>query len=215
MKKLIMIASVLAAVLFVVPVKVEAADQSGSYAAGRYGTVEWEWEYTDEEQGIKEWSFYLTASRDLQYLYFQFVPVNVTINSVSEGREFGRVLSGNYIFLESTSGISSGERVLLFTVITADDEGADEECELSISPQNLNCSSNISGYYFDNNGNSITQEEYVEVCGNTTPTDPDDPNDIPNSQTGSVVPYVAIGGGILAIVVVYLFSRKSNKVYKI
>ena len=121
----------------------------------------------------------------------------------------------DYVFLESTSGISSGERVLLFTVITRDLEGADEECELSLVPQNLNCNTNIDGYYFDNDGNSITAQEYAEVCGNTTPVDPDDPNDIPNSQTGSVVPYVAIGGGILAVVVVYLFSRKSNKVYKI
>ena len=101
------------------------------------------------------------------------------------------------------------------TVITTDDP-VDDGCILNVSPINtLDCSTSIPGFYFDNDGNSISQEEYNEVCGNTTTTTPESPGDIPNSpQTGSVVPYIAIGGGLLAIVVVYLLTRK-NKVYKI
>ena len=138
-------------------------EQSGVYDIERYGTIEWEWDYTDEEQGIKEWSFYLDASRDITYLYFQLAPINVEINSVSEGSGFGMVTSGDYVFLESTSGISSGERVLLFTVITRDLEGADEECELSLVPQNLNCNTNIDGYYFDNDDSEHFDNTYEKI----------------------------------------------------
>ena len=220
MKKLIMIASVLAAVLLVVPIRVEAAEQSDSYNVPSQGSVAWEWDYVDEGEGIKEWKFYLTANRDFSYIYTELLPTNVEIQSITAGSDFAKTekktTNGVDVLLEAVgSGVNTGDRTLLFTVITKDLEGADENCELDLSFKNLDCTVSIPGYYFDNNGNSITQEEYNEVCGNTTPTDPDDPNDIPNSQTGSVVPYVAIGGGVLAIVVVYLFSRKSNKVYKI
>ena len=69
------------------------------------------------------------------------------------------------------------------------------------------------GIPLDDNGNAISEEEYNQVCGNTTT--PGDNNDVPSPETGSVVPYIAIGGGLLAIVAVYFFSKRSNKVYKI
>lgn len=217
MKKLIMIVSVLVATLLVFPVRVEAVEQSGSYDAPAYGTVEYEWEYENEENGEKIWRFYLTPNHDITYLYLELVPVNVEVTSVEGSNVFALANhSGSNVFLEAAGGVSSGERVLIMTVRTTDAEGADEHCELNISFLNLNCSVSIPGYYFDNDGNPITQEEYNQVCGNTTPEEPETPGDVPNSpETGSVVPYIAIGGGILAIIVVYLFSRKSNKVYKI
>ena len=223
MKKIIMMVSVLAAVLLVVPIRVDAAEYEDSYNVPAYGNIEVEWDYADEDDradGVKTWRFYLTANRDMNYIYVELLPTNVEITSVAAGSDFAlanrtNTTNGMNVFLEAVGGVNNGDRVLLFTVITKDLEGAEENCELNLSFNNLDCTVSIPGYYFDDNGNSITQEEYAEVCGNTTPTDPEDPNDIPNSETGSVVPYVAIGGGILAIVIVYLFSRKSNKVYKI
>ena len=235
MKKNIMLLSVLATLLFVLPSTVDAAafvdpDGDGVYAndeaisAGMYGTFEAgdvTWTYAtdeDEADGIKTWNFYLTVgSVNWEYIYMELVPINVDIESTNPGS--GTFLTvdqstnstGVDVLYQASRDLASGERVLLVTVITRDT--ADEGCQLNVSPLDLDCSVNIPGIYFDNDGNEITAEKYQQVCGNTTPSD--DPNDVPNSQTGSVVPYVAIGGGLLAVVAVYLFSRKSNKVYKI
>ena len=67
--------------------------------------------------------------------------------------------------------------------------------------------------YFDNNYKEVTETEFEEACnGKTPPVD----TDVPNSpDTGSVIPYIAVGGGLVAIAGVYLYSRKANKVYKI
>ena len=62
---------------------------------------------------------------------------------------------------------------------------------------------------------SPDEGKLYEACEGYTPSE-SNPTDVPNSpDTGSVVPYVAIGGGLVAIAAVYLYSRKSNKVYKI
>ncbi len=67
----------------------------------------------------------------------------------------------------------------------------------------------------------ITETEYKEICEGYVPDDPTDPDeplppDIPeNPKSGSVIPYVAVGGGLIAIAGLYLFSRKSNKMYRL
>ena len=53
---------------------------------------------------------------------------------------------------------------------------------------------------------------YEEVCEGVTPDEPDVP-DTPN--TGNPIPYIAVGGGLIAIAGVYFYSRKSNRMYKI
>ena len=227
MKKIIVILGLVASFMFVMPMSVKAAafvdnDGDGVYendaaiSVGRYGSVaagDMTWKYSDEEAGEKTWTISFDVSSGYNYVYFTLVPSFVTIDSVSVSSGSNYVLAnqtsssnGVTVFFESTSG---GR--LELTVITTDT--AEEGCLLNISPLNLDCSVSIPGYYFDDNGNSITQEEYNQVCSNTST---DNPDDIPNSpDTGSVVPYIAIGGGLVAIVVVYLLSRKSNKVYKI
>lgn len=228
MKKNILF-GLLAAVLFIFPFKVNAAisfddtDGDGVYestadlAIGQYGTIakgDFTWRYSNEEAKEKTWT--ISFSTNKAFIYLSLVPQSLTIDSVNvEGTGFaladqdsiGDGMAG--VLIQNTN---SSAATVTITVITTDT--SDKGCMLSISPMNLNCSVNIPGFYFDDNGNEITEEEYNTVCGNATPN-PDVPNDVPNSETGSVVPYVAIGGGMLAIAIVYIVSRKSNKVYKI
>ena len=225
MKKIIVILGLVASFMLVMPMSAHAAafvdnDGDGVYendstiSVGRYGTIaagDFTWTYSDEEAGEKTWTISFDVTSGYNYVYFTLVPSFITIDSVSVSSGSNYVLAnqasssnGTTVFFESTSG---GK--LELTVVTTDT--ADEGCLLNISPLNLDCSVSIPGYYFDDNGKSITQEEYNQVCSNT-----DTPQDIPNSpDTGSVVPYVAIGGGLMAIVIVYLLSKKSNKVFKI
>ena len=228
MKKNIMLLSVLATLLFALPSAVNAAtsfedndgdgvyENASSISMGQFGNIaagDMTWTYSDEEEGIKTWTISFETSH--KFIYFSLIPSSVSIDSVTVGgtgfAKVGQDSSGDGIADILIENGNSGSARVTVTVITTDT--ADEGCQLNVSPLNLNCSVNIPGIYFDDNGNEISAEKYQEVCGNTTT--PDDPNDVPNSQTGSVVPYVAIGGGLLAIVAVYLFSRKANKVYKI
>ena len=235
MKKITVILVTIMTMLYVIPMKVSAeelstdftdSDGDGVYestsaiSAGRYGNFaagDITYEYTEGSNEERTWSFYLTVgSNNFDYVYMLITPTNVSIDSVTTDTSSFLALNsipetGGTLLYEVAGNLEAGDRVLLYQIITTNT--SDEDCQITVSPGELNCSVNIPGIYFDNNGNVISEEEYQEVCGNTTP---DNPDDIPNSpETGSVVPYVAIGGGLLAIVVVYLFSRKSNKVYKI
>ncbi len=227
MKKRFVLFLVLATFI-VLPLSVSAApvsfsddDGDGVYendaaiSMGQFGNIEegdMTWEYTDEEAGEKTWTISFVTSH--QYIYFSLIPDALDIDSVVvSGTGFALLDQANAgdgmvdVMIESAN---NGGGEVTITVITYDN--ADEGCQLSVSPLNLDCSVQVSGLYFDNSGNVITAEEYAEVCGNVTP---DDPNDVPNSQTGSVIPYIAIGGGLVAIALVYFLSKKANKVYKI
>ena len=226
MKRNIILLGVLATLLFVLPTKVSAAafvdpDSDGVYendeaiSVGQFGTIaagDASWTYSDEEAGEKTWTFNITVNNSDSYVYFTLVPSFVSIESVSSSGDYllaARNQDGeNLDVLFEPAGTGNHLRV---TVITTDT--GDEGCLLDISPLSLNCSVDIPGYYFDDNGNAISEEEYNQVCGNATT--PEDPNDVPSPETGSVVPYIAIGGSLLAIVAVYFFSKRSNKVYKI
>ncbi len=229
MKKLILILGIFLTTIFLVPTDVWAVDFNdndgdGVYVSdeaismGQYGTVaagDYTWTYTDEDAGIKTWSITFDVSNTNGYIYFLLVPNSVSIDSVSVNSTSSSYLvadtqtaeAGTYVLLEP-SGVSSASSSITISVVTTDT--ADTGCMLNVSPLSLDCSVDIPGYYFDDNGNSITEAEYQSVCSNVS-----DPNDIPNSETGSVVPYIAILGGLVVIGVIYLFSRKANKVYKI
>lgn len=227
MKKNIMLLGVLAILLFTLPSTVHAAvsfvdnDQDGTYesseaiSVGQFGTIaagDMTWKYVEGSDEEKIWT--ISFETNHSFIYFSLVPSSVSIDSVNvSGTGFALAAqepAGDGMVDVLIENANSSSARVTVTVVTTDT--ADKGCQLSVSPLKLNCSVNISGIYFDDNGNEITAEEYQQVCGNTTPSDP---NDVPNSQTGSVVPYVAIGGGLLAVAAVYLFSRKSNKVYKI
>ena len=221
-KKVTMILSLIAVAMLVVPQTVMAVGftdddphlSTEDISFGQFGTIkagDYTWTYSNKEEKEKTWT--ISLDTDSKYIYFKLIPKSVDIQDIKVSSGFVIVDQPKNddgtqdVFIEST-GSSNKLTIKIKTVDTAD-----EGCELSFSPYRLNCSVNVPGYYFDDNGNPISEDEYNQVCGNTT--NPDDPNDVPNSDTGSVVPYIAIGGGLAAIVVVYLFSKKSNKVYKI
>ncbi len=201
------------AVMVILPKGVMAAGFKGEpQEIPMYGTVEYEYTYTDEDEGIKEWKFYLTPNKDLVSVAFRFTPQNVEIQSIEKGEGVQYTDSKDEMFLvQYPSKAKKGEKILLATIITKDD-GSDG-CTVLYDPQALNCSSDpIDNNYFDDQGNILTKEQQDAACSGTTNT----PSDIPNTpDTGSVIPYIAIGGGLVAVVGVYLYSRRHNKVYKI
>jgi len=234
MKKLTIMLCVISALVAFMPLKVSAAgfvktgdsycndtDISGGAWYGTFKKGSICYKYTDEANGIKEWTYYLTPSSSLKTLYYEIQPSStieiqsVKVNSSAFLAETEKTSTGHRVLLSSNNpnGVTNGTKVLLFTVTTKD--LAKEGCYLDISPLSIPKCEVIGSNYYDNNGNNVTQAEFEAACGSGTPIDPDEP-DIPDSpQTGSVIPYVAVGGGLLAIAGVYFFSRKSNKMYKI
>lgn len=227
MKKLIVMVSIVAIALGVLPIRVDAAQYSNTTDMGtKHGQMYIEWDYAsdaDKTAGIKTWQFYYIPNSNKKVVYMGLRPNKsaITIESVTLGSSFTKEseaqtdVGPNYLLrANSSSGLTAGQRVLMFTIKTKDI--AKEGCYLNPEPLNLNCSTNIDNLYFDNEGNEITKDEYDKVCSNN-PSDPTNPgDDVPNSpQTGSVIPYIAVGGGLIAVLGVYLFSRKSNKVYKL
>lgn len=234
MKKFSLMLVIVSVLFCSIPIKADAAtsftkvgdkyvSQQDVSAGGKYGVYkkgDVSYQYIDENAGIKKWEFYLTANTTLSYVYIQLVPYAIEIQDVQAGAIMFNKLSfnDNKLLLEvkSPNSVKSGDKVLLFTVTTKDT--SDEGCNLGTNPQVVNNCDVINGIYFDKNGKKVTAEEYNASCNGTTqkPDDPtDDPNDIPNPKSGSVVPYVAIGGGLLAVAGVYLYSRKANRMYKL
>ncbi len=223
MKKRLVMLFMVALVTVGIPKNVEAvsANPNGPVSFGTYGTFatnDITYEYTSTEDGIKEWSYYLTVGSKYNAIYFSLVPTAVEIQSVKAGDGFLIANEGqmdgnngvkNVLIMSNSSNITSGGRHLLFKVTTKDT--AKEGCTLSVSPGSLSCT-NIAGSYFDKSGNLLSSEsEFKAACEGVTPK----PNDVPNANTGSVIPYVAIGGGLAAIAGVYFYSRKAKKMYKI
>lgn len=230
MKKITIILSVIGLLLAFVPMNASAAgfqdDGSGNFcndadiSGGQYGTFKKGdvcYKYTDSANGIKEWTYRLTTKSNLKTIYLEVQPSSsIEIQSIKAGSgllkaDDTKTSTGNSILLLSanSNGINSGEKVTLFTVVTKD--LATEGCYLNVSPLSTGCQV-IANTYFDKNGNIITEEQYNEVCGGKGPEEPDIP-DTPN--TGNPIPYIAVGGGLIAIAGVYFYSKKSNKMYKI
>lgn len=230
MKKFTIMLVLVGVILCLVPVRVDAAvsfNQNGDtylsnaeISLGRYGTIktgDGQYVYTDQANGIKKWTFYLTVAEDTSSIYLGLVPNQLDIQSIEVGSDFMKVTEKevdgvtNVLLTATTSGgVKANSRVLLFTVTTKD--LADEDCVLAFSPLAINPCDVIEGNYYDDEGNIVSKAEYDKVCSDKTVTIPEDEE---NPQTGSVIPYVAIGGGMLAIAGVFLYSRKSNKMYKL
>lgn len=235
MKRITVMLAIVLMLFYSLPINVKAATtyvkegntykSSSDISMGKYGTVkagDATYTYTDEGEGIKTWTFYLTAGQDLDYVWLDLLPVALEIQSVRAGDRFNKLSSSNdklLLEVKNSGSVKKGDRVLLFTVITKDT--ATTGCTLSWTPQYIDPCTTADGNYFDKSGKRVSEEEYKASCEAqpSTPNDPvmppDDPNDIPNSDTGSVIPYVAIAGGLIAIAGVYMYSKKANKMYKL
>jgi len=224
MKKLLILVAFAVVCLFPVVANADVVRVNDEEVpAGAYGTFkagDIVYEYTDTSNGLKEWKFYLTAGSDLENVYVSLQPIKLTIQSIKEGNSFvietkKTVQSDGTteVFLR-TEGVKKGNRVLLLTVVTKDDKDSNG-CELNISPKVLTCL-NTGSSWFDQNGNELNnKEEYDAVCSNVGPTDKpleDVPN---NSETGIPVPYIALGGGLVALAGVYFLNKKNTKMFKL
>ncbi|MBE6154481.1 MAG: hypothetical protein E7163_02770 [Firmicutes bacterium] len=231
MKKLLILVGFVVISLLPVVVKADSVSfvQKGNayvtekdISGGIYGTFkagDITYEYTDATNGLKEWNFYLTAGSDLNNIYIALQPIKLEIQKVKEGSEFVKESQtkdtdgSTVILLRSGDGVKKGERVLLFTVTTKDDRDA-TGCQLNIVPKKIACLE-LESSYFDDNGNEVSKEEYDKVCSNVGPTD-EPLEDVPNnSQTGIPVPYIALGGGLIALAGVYFLNKKNTKMFKL
>ena len=207
--------------LLAMPLVVDA--KSSSTSGTIYGTItveESDWTPSGDTYSVTQ-VYYITKSSE--YVYFNIEPVlNIEDVNILESSSAYTVVSKTdlengsvNVLLKASNGSGvSGTKTELFTVVAKIKDPDKLECNLSYSPLSLNCLK-TDGLYFDKNGKTVSEAEWNTVCGNYTPTPEDTPSDEPNPETGSVVPYIAIGGGLLAIAAVYLVSRKSNKMYKI
>lgn len=231
MKKFTVILSfILMISILVVPMNVLAAEYKDfkevkRTSNGIYGVIvvkETSWtDDTASSSGVGIQQIYtVTKVNSGGYVYIEFKEENnVKIREVTPGSSFTIVGDGvrtstgvQYLFkLKSGTSISTTTELATVTAdILVND--ASLGCNLSFSPLSAKCLE-LNGKYYDDNGKEVTETEYNKACSNYVPDEI--PSDEPNPETGSVIPYIAVGGGLLAIAGVYLYSRKSSKFYKI
>lgn len=226
MKKISIILSVIGLLLMAMPIKASAAEMKevmSNTNPSLYGTLtvmeSSGWESKPDGSKYITQIYYVTKTVG-GYVYLDLLEAtNVKVDKILPSASFELiktedVAKGKRVLLKA-KGTVSGKTELI--TVTADIVDPDvHECELSPMPLGVSCITieDKSGntLYLDKNGNSITKEQYTEVCEGGTPTEPDVP-DTPN--TGNPIPYIAVGGGLVAIAGVYFYSRKSNKMYKI
>ncbi len=215
MKKFLLMFSVIVAMMVIMP-NVKAAD-----AYYNVSVEQSEWKQKDDGTYYITKTFYVEKTVG-GYVYLSLIETyNVDIKSELEGSNFqllGKRTTddGMMYLLKLKDGVTINGKTEVITV-TADiiDPTTEEnpKCQLDYSPMGLSCLE-FEGHYFDTKGNEVSAEDYTAACSGT-PTTPSNPNDVESPDTGSVIPYIAVGGGLIAIAGLYLYSRRSNKVYKI
>ncbi len=210
MKRFLLMVSLIVAMLVVMP-NVKAAD---AYYNVSYDQSEW----TKKDDG----SYYINKIYYVEktvngYVYLKLIETNnVKITASLAGSNFTivnetREENGISYLLKVKDGVNVSGKTEAITVTADIVDASKKECQLDYSPLGLSCMT-IDDHYFDKDSKEVTEEEAQASCEGVTPSNP---NDVPSPDTGSVIPYIAIGGGLVAIAGVYLYSRKSNKVYKI
>ncbi len=237
MKRLTIILSLIAMMFCIVPIKVEADVRTTK--GTKYGdiTVD-ESAWTSKPGG----GYYITQEYTVTktnasgYVFIAFTEdLNVKITNVVTDGAFEKVgdfvdtkidgFNARVYVFKLKSGTSINGATKLATVTADIVDPSNKSCVLNYSPLGTTCTNSYEKY-FDDKGKLVTEDEYKAACesGGTPSTNPpdDEPNTPPaenpsgdNPQTGSVIPYIAIGGGLAAIAGVYFISRKSNKMYRI
>ena len=212
MKKILAILSFIVLMMVVMP-NVKAAD---AYYNVSIEQSEWT-KKTDGGYYINK-VFYVEKTVG-GYVYLELIETNnVKITGALEGTSFEIVRTmttdtGTAYLLKAKDGVTINKKTELMTITADIVDASKKECQLDYSPLGLSCFT-VDDYYFDDKGNEVSKEDYTKACDGT-PTTPENPNDVPSPDTGSVIPYIAVGGGLIAIAGLYLYSRKSNKVYKL
>ena len=225
MRKCLLLMVSLLAFLIVNPTAVRAMHVNSEENTSLYGTITVEesdsWETADDGSKYTTQIYYVTKTSSSNYVYIELLETNnVKISKQVVGSNFEIVSQketedGVAYLLKAKSNISA--KTELITVVADIVDPSKKECRVDYSPLGLSCAV-FENNYFDKDGNEVSEEEQKASCEGVPvedPTPPDDPNDVPAPDTGSVIPYIAVGGGLVAIAGVYLYSRKTNKVYKI
>ncbi len=204
-----------------------------TYAAELYGLTLEETTWQDKPNGGKYFTqTYYVTSTTKGYVYLNLLEVNnVQVDMSNIGAAVGSsfdlvyasrtnitdnngTVSAVELLFKVKDGVTLNGKTELFTVAADILDPSKKECSLAHSPLTFNNCMVVGNHYFNDEWVEVSEEEYHKVCDNVTPTTP--PDDVPdNAQTGSVVPYIAIGLGIVAIGALYLYSKKSNKMFKI
>ena len=205
--------------MFISMVRVNAATTTKDVPA--YGTVtidETEWQSDNNGGYTINQTYYVTKTNN-GYVYLKLIETdNVEVDdNVITSSAFDLLYkydteNGVAFLFKAKGNVTSKTEV--FTVVARIVDPNVKRCNLSYAPQNIPTCGVVGNLYFDRNGNNVSEAEYRSSCEGYTAPEPG--TDLPNTpDTGSVVPYVAIGGGLVAIGAVYAYSRKKNKVYKI
>lgn len=224
MKKKIVVVALFIAMLgvAVLPINVNAAmKEVNSTNSKEYGTITVMesdgWETKPDGGKYITQTISVTKVNGAGYVYIRLnedynVAINQTVagdsfEKVSETKEVGGI---SYVF-KLKSGTSISSKTELLTVVADIKDPTDTKCTLSFSPLSMSCVV-IDNKYYDSNGNEITEEQYAEICEGVKT---EEKNEVEAPATGSYVPFIAVGGGLIAIVGVYIYSKKSNKMYKL
>ncbi len=218
MKKIMGLLSLIALMLGIIPLNVDAAETSKSGTI--YGTITVNETPWTAETGTTTQVYSITKSGP--YVGMTIIPFrnisNIEVKASSEFEIVGNPTKGTdgsvtvILKAKNGTGVNGTKTELLTAVGTGSSDIVSDGCNLSYSPLALNCSTKIENYYFNDEGDMITAEQYSQLCSGVTP--PKD-EDVQNADTGIAIPYIAVGGGLIAVAGVYLYSKKSNKVYKI
>lgn len=222
-KKFLAIVGVIAMLgLTVLPMNASAAMKEVNKADGTmYGTIRVMesdgWETNSDGGKYINQTYYVSKVNSAGYVYIKLTEsYNVEIANQMASSSFDIISQtesndGIIYLLKLKSGTSINTETELFTVVANIKDPTDTKCSLTYSPLSMSCIV-IDNKYYDADGKEISQEEYAAACEGVTPPKEEE---IEPPATGSYVPYVAVGGGLAAIVVVYLYSKKSNKMYKL
>jgi len=220
MKKITIMLSVIGLLLAIAPMNASATEMkqvNTSTNQAYYGTITVMesngWESKPDGGKFITQVYYVTKTVG-DYVYLMLNETNnVKITSILPGSSFEKVketpVDGGVQVLLKAKGNITGKTEAI-TVLADIVDPTKLECNLSYSLLNVVCFKQ-DDLYIDKNGKQVTKDEYDKVCNGVTPTDPD----VPSPDTGSVIPYLAVGGGLIAVAGVYFYSRKSNKMYKI
>ncbi len=228
MKKFTIILSVIGLLLMGMPMKASAAEMKQIYnnTVRYYGTLTVMetsgWESKPNGDKYITQVAYVTQTVG-GYVYMDILETtNTKIDQILPGSNFELVKeekldNGRRVLLKAKGTVSGKTELLTLTADIVDPSL--KECKITYSPLGVGCikieDKSGNTLYLDKNGNSITKEQYDEVCEGVTPGTPDEP-DVPDTpNTGNPIPYIAVGGGLIAIAGVYFYSRRSNKMYKI
>lgn len=219
MKKITVMLSFIMMVMLVGMTGVSAKEVIEGGSNTIYGTISKD---NSTSNGVTTEIYYITKTNSAGYVALTFKPVaNVSkITFSGTGSAFEVVGTpaqnsdgGITVILKTKSGsaINGTETEAVTIMATLVDPSAN--CRVTVIPEGTNCAP-VGNAYFDKSGKVVSESEYNATCKDASTTTPETP-DVPNPQTGSYVPYIAVGAGLIAIAGVYFYSKKSNKMYRI